>query len=234
MEGKKKFLTDDRLELIVVIMLGLTALLTAWASWIGALHGGNQATNYARSNNLASEANSEYNVAIQAISSDMMIYNEINSLQLDMMWLKAYGGDESEIDRLQEKQDELFAGNVDEHFAAAIDWAWAHYDETGEIVSPFSMEGFTDSYFTTYHELIAESEATLAQGQADNKNDDTFGLVTVIYSVVLFLYGIVSSFGNMRNKQLVCIIAGVAFLVATVLMMTLPLPDGFSISSFFG
>lgn len=36
-----------RLELLVAIMLGLTAVLTAWASWQDSLYGGNQAEKYA-------------------------------------------------------------------------------------------------------------------------------------------------------------------------------------------
>ena len=55
---KKKLFTANRIEIIVAIFLGITALLTAWATWIGSLHGGNQATNYTKSNNLAAEGNS--------------------------------------------------------------------------------------------------------------------------------------------------------------------------------
>lgn len=61
-EKEKKKKREDLVELFVVVMLGITALLTAWASWIGSLHGGNQATNYATSNNLAAEGNAEYKV----------------------------------------------------------------------------------------------------------------------------------------------------------------------------
>lgn len=46
---KKKRSKDEILEILVVVLLGLTALLTAWATWIGSLHGGNQATNYTKS-----------------------------------------------------------------------------------------------------------------------------------------------------------------------------------------
>ena len=46
--NKKKRSKDEILEIVVVVLLGLTALLTAWATWIGSLHGGNQATNYAK------------------------------------------------------------------------------------------------------------------------------------------------------------------------------------------
>ena len=43
---KKKRDPEKILEIIVAVFLGITALATAWASWIGSLHGGNQATNY--------------------------------------------------------------------------------------------------------------------------------------------------------------------------------------------
>ncbi len=44
---------DEILKLSWLSLLGITALLTAWATWIGSLHGGNQATNYTKSNNIA-------------------------------------------------------------------------------------------------------------------------------------------------------------------------------------
>jgi hypothetical protein len=37
---------SSKLELFVAIFLGITAVLTAWASWQSSLYGGNQATNY--------------------------------------------------------------------------------------------------------------------------------------------------------------------------------------------
>ena len=54
---KSKKSREDILEIIVAIFLGVTALATAWASWIGSLHGGNQATNYTQSNNMAADGN---------------------------------------------------------------------------------------------------------------------------------------------------------------------------------
>ena len=68
---KKSFWTENRIEIIVAILLGATALLTVWATWIGSLHGGNQSTNYTKSNNIAAEGNSEYNAGVQLYLSDM-------------------------------------------------------------------------------------------------------------------------------------------------------------------
>ncbi len=60
---KKKGISEEKLELLIAVLLGITAILTAWASWISSLHGGNQATNYTESNNLSAMGNAMYNEA---------------------------------------------------------------------------------------------------------------------------------------------------------------------------
>ena len=83
-EGKKKpLLSQNAVEILVAIFLGITALLTAWASWIGSLHGGNQSTNYTKSNNLAAEGNSEYNAGMQLYLSDVLAWNTMNEYLFD-------------------------------------------------------------------------------------------------------------------------------------------------------
>ena len=49
------------LETVVAILLGLTTLVSAWASWIGSLHSGIQSINFTKSNNMASRGTAEYN-----------------------------------------------------------------------------------------------------------------------------------------------------------------------------
>lgn len=221
---------DELLEIIVVIMLGVTALFMAWASWIGSLHGGNQATNYTRSNNLAAEGNAMYNEASMMLMQDMILYNEINDLRIDLTYADDNGNTE-DYERIEWKLDELYANNVSQELADAINWA----DEQADYASPFDKEGFIDSYFADAWPILEESEALLEQGQKDNANDDTFGLVTVVYSVILFLLGIVSSFNSTRNKTVVIIISVVAFVAVTLFMVLgIPMPTGFSLASFFG
>ena len=83
---KNSFLDENKLEIITVILLGITALLTAWASYVGSIHGGNQATNYATSNNLSSEGNSLYNSAIQTLTQDMDVWNTIMNYEIEIMY----------------------------------------------------------------------------------------------------------------------------------------------------
>jgi len=219
----------NTLELLIVIMLGITALLTAWATWIGAMHGANQTANYAISNNLAAEGNADYNAGVQNMMSDMMLYNQLNGLIIDQM-LAEEGSDEYEM--IEFKIEQLMP-HMSEEFAIAWEWTWDELERTGEPVSPFENEEYAESFFITANEKLEEADKVLKEGDKDSARSDAFGLVTVLYTVALFLLGITSTFKNFNNKAIVFVIAGVAFLAATIYMVIQPMPAGFDFSSFF-
>lgn len=226
---KKKRDPEKILEIIVAVFLGITALATAWASWIGSLHGGNQATNYATSNNLSSEGNSMYNEAAQNLMQDMMLWNEISDVLIESSYAEEKNDTEA-VEKYDWKLEKLLNDNCSAELAQAITWAM----EQDEDTSPFDKEGFTDSYFTDAKEMIAEADKLLEQGKKDNANGDAFGLVTVIYSVVLFLLGIVGTFKQLPNRYVILGVAIAGFLFATIFMFTIPMPTGFNILSYFG
>lgn len=239
---------DEIIELIVVIMLGVTALLTAWGSWIGSLHGGNQATSYTTSNNLASEGNSEYNAGIQQMNQDMLLWNDISDMQMEISFAQE-NNDDVTVSKVCYQLFYKLDENLTERMAEAIGWnynlseaeysdpegtvlAWMENDEA--YSSPFFDEEYVAGYIEKANELLTESQEVLESGKEANANGDAYGLVTVIYSVVLFLLGIVSSFNSTRNKKVIVIVSLVAFLFATIYMFTIPMPTGFDITSFFG
>lgn len=224
---KKKLLSAKRIEVITAIFLGVTALLTAWATWIGSLHGGNQATNYTRSNNLAAEGNSSYNAAMQLYLSDLMAWNTMIDYQLDADVAKMKGSNE-EAKIYEDKLNSYIEHNCSAIMAEAIQ----QMDD--KMTSPFEVEGTTEKYFAEANELLTQSQQLLEEGKQDNKNGDSYNLVNVIYSVVLFLLGIVGIFKNLPNRAVVLIIAIAGVLLATIYMFTIPLPTGFNFLSFFG
>ena len=224
--SKKKGIDENKLELCIAIFLGLTAILTAWASWIGSLHGGNQATNYTESNNLSAMGNSMYNEAAQKYLEDAILWNTINDYLFDKE-LAEMEGDSKEAALIDEKIQVLIEDNTSEEFAEAINWALE------EGLTPFDKEGLVDSYYTEALATLDEADELLAQGKLDNRHGDAYGLVTVLYSVVLFLLGIVGIFKKIPNRLIVLIISIVLLLIATIYMMTIPLPTDFSLLSFF-
>ena len=286
---KQGFFTENRIEILVAFFLGITALLTAWATWIGSLHGGNQATNYTLSNNLAAEGNAEYNLGLQAYQADLMTWNKVMDYQFEVA-MAVHKGDAGEVDFVIKKAEEFMKNNVEnnEHLGQAVEWALDQDekkkaaaaapqaekkpevaadagdgdDDAGDgdddaanaqdgaqnseeevenkvdtsfliTTSPFDMPGFVQSYFANAQKLLDESQKRLEDGQKDNSNGDKFNLVNVIYSVVLFLLGIVGVFKRIPNRKVMLIIAVVALLLATIYMLRLPMPTDFSFGSFF-
>ena len=124
---KKKKTKDEIIEIIVAIFLGITALTSAWASWIGSLHGGNQATNYTTSNNLAAEGNSMFNEASQNLMQDMMLWNEISSTRIDYSFAEDKG-DQDAMDKAEWKLDQLISDNCSDELYDAILWAYEQTD----------------------------------------------------------------------------------------------------------
>ncbi len=243
MERMAKVL-EKRVELIIVIMLGITAVFTAWASWVGSLHEGNQATNYAEANNLAAEGNSEYNAGVQRMNQDMILWNDVSDLQIEILFAQD-SGDEDQLAKSAYKLFFKLDDNLSDDMASVLGWdfnytsddpeeivlAWMDKEEA--LVSPFTEEAFVASYFTAANDLLAESQQMMLTGQEDNKNGDAFGLVTVIYGVVLFLLGIAGSFKNKKNTYFIVAVSFISFIIATIYMISLPVPDGFGIMSFF-
>ncbi len=206
-----------RFELFIAIILGITAVLTAYASWQSALYGGDQAENYTHGTALIADANQYYNEASQAIAEDTATWNQINNLRIDLAFAES-SGNTDDVDRLQYKLDQLMYENVSAELSAAIEWA----DAQEEYASPFEMEGFIESYYADGNETYVEGMQTIDKGTEANSLDDKQGLVTVILAVVLFMLGIVSTFNNMKTKFVVTGVSLAALAFGIVMMLSVP------------
>ena len=100
--------------------------------------------------------------------------------------------------------------------------------------SPFDMPGITDKYFEEAKGMFDEAHDLLKEGQNDNARGDAYNLVTVLFSIVLFLLGVVGIFKRLPNRVAILSIAVVILAGATIYMLTIPLPTGFNLFSFIG
>lgn len=226
-KDRKNFLTAKRLETVVAILLGITTLLSAWAAWIGSLHGGIQSINFTKSNNMASQGTAEYNLEMQLYLSDYMAWNIINNYYYDLESAKA-DGNQAEINRINDKIENFKKQNVSDILAEGIKWM-----EDNNQDNPFKMPGMTEKYFESAQGKINLSQELLEEGERDNTKGDSYHLVTVIYSLTLFLLGIVGTFKDMPNRIAVLSIAVVCLIFAFIYMCTIPLPTGFAQMNFF-
>ena len=227
-KDKKSLITSKRIETIVAVLLGVTTLLSAWASWIGHLHGGLQSINFTQSNNESAHGTAASNVGMQAYLADYMTWNTLRDYNYELEVANAEGDKEKEA-LIKEKIAKFKKQNVDGGILAeGIKWM-----EENKEDDPFKMPGMAEKYLEEGSKEFNKSQELLEEGKRDNTKGDSYMLVTVIYSLTLFLLGIVNTFKNMSNRIVVLAIA-IAFLVfAVVYMCTIPLPTGFEKMNFF-
>ena len=133
---------SNLIEIIVVVLLGITAVATAWSSWQEGLHGSLQDQKYTIANNLNAEANSMYNEGTQNMNQDLMIWNQLSGLFIDYGFAEAKD-DADEMEKIDYKIDQIMTDVVTPEFADAINWAI----EQEDYVSPFENQAFVDNYF---------------------------------------------------------------------------------------
>jgi hypothetical protein len=217
---------SNKFETVIVILLGISAVVTAWASWQASLYGGQQATKYTQGTAAVSEGNSMYNEASSYLENDMQLYYEINSLYIDLTFAQEHEN-EDEIDRLEWKIDEIYANRVTDELSEAIDWADAEAEASDEMVSPFDMEGFIDSYFEDALARIEEGQDTIEDGQSDNHLGDILNMSTVIFAVAMFLLGICNTFTRRKIQIVIAAVSLAAIVVGTGFMLTVPVISQF-------
>lgn len=204
-------------EMIVAILLGITAVVTAWAAWQGALYGSTQDKKYTMGNATLADANARWNEASQTLAQDMNTWNQISALQVDLAYAEYYG-DSDGAEAAQYKID-MIKYSVSDGLAAAIDWA----NMQEQYATPFEMEGFTDSYYADALSVMDQGYAEIEEGNVANHWGDQQGLVTVVLAVVLFMLGISSTFKNITTKMVVAGVSFVALAFGLVIMLNVPL-----------
>ena len=224
---KKVFWTSKKLETVVAILLGIATLLSAWSSWIGSLHSGIQSINFTKSNNTSSEGTAAYNSSLQMYIADYMVWNTLCDYTSDLELAKAEGN-EVKVKHLEEQINTFAEQSVSPTLDEGIKWM-----KENNMTNPFEMPGISEIYFGEAQKKLAAAHELLEEGQRDNTKGDSYNLVSVIYSLVLFLLGITNVFKNMPNKVAVMLIAFFLLVFAFIYMCSIPLPTGFRQMNFF-
>jgi len=204
-------------ELVLAILLGIAAVITAWAAWQGSLYDSTQAKYYTLGNATLADGNARWNEASQTLAQDMNTWNQISALQVDLDYA-SFRGDVDAAEAAQYKLDMLMYGVSDE-LTAAIDWANAQEN----YATPFEKDGFIDSYYTDATAVMDEGYAQIDQGDEANNWADKLGLVSVILAVVLFMLGIVGVFQSKRSKLIIASVSVAAMIFGVAIMLQVPL-----------
>ena len=206
------------LQLVIVILLGIVSVATAYTSFQAALYGGIQASAYSKGGAQQTEAESLYLEANQQYLQDAQILTRMTELSIEMD-----SSDPVVAELASAKFDSLIFQAVSPDLQAAIDWSVVENDANPDVyVSPQESEDYQAALFGAWAELDDESAAQLAQGDEANSLGDRLTLNTVLMAVSLFLLGVAAVLNN-RRAQWVLIGVGMGiFVVAIVLTLGVP------------
>lgn len=203
-----------RTELIIVILLGLVSLATAYASFEASLYDGNQQSSYTKGNNLQTEAESLYLEGNQQFTQDSQTIQQLAVLQV-----AAEAGDPL----AQQQYDQLYFVAVTPELDAAIQAAaQLDSDDPSFYHDPQADEAYQDALFGAYGEKADEGQALIAAGDEANSLGDRLTLATVLMAITLFLLGVSAVIRRPKTQIVIAAIGMVIFVGATVLAATVP------------
>ncbi len=195
-------------ELVTVVVMSMTAILTAWSSFQSAQWLAVQTEAYGDAANDQTESVRSSNEARQATSIDLAIF---------LSWLDARTSDDLAT------ADFIYAGFTD-RLRIATD-AWLTHDPFNDPeapTSPFTMEEYVVPAADLAEELAQSAEEhTIAAQEATERAGD-YILTTVLFATVLFFASISTKLVGTINRWAMLGIAMVGLVVGVVIMIVVP------------
>jgi len=181
---------NHRIEIIAAALLGLAAVLTAYAAYFGALAGGDALKGYTQSSRTTADANGFYNDYSQTYSADQALF-----LQYRLLVLK---GDQVSADEIK---DTMFS---DELTAATDAWLQQPADDNA-MATPLGMKEYVVQSFIDAEQLTDQADKEFNDAQKIDDQGDNFDLAAVYLAVSLFFAGMAALF-KVRRLQLVMLV----------------------------
>jgi len=197
---------EARLELLVVILLGLAATATAWASFQSSQHDGEMMAAFARANLNLNAANASYNEGLQVYLHDELVFLRYAEALYD-----------NDIERAAYLRETVMSDDLE----AAITWWEA---EGADFDTPFVDENpyFVVDAYDQADVLRAATDTRFSEGQEANTVGGRYSLISVVLAAALFVLGISNSFSVTSVRVALISVGSVILIGSTIWMLTLP------------
>lgn len=215
--GKEK--NSYILELIVVIMLGITSVMGSLAAYQSGLNSSAMSKDYNEGIATITDANSFYVEAGQVLSRDQAIYMELVRLEYDWAFSEEGSAEEAKAEEVYSEYANKF---ISPELQEAIDWAAAEQESTGYYVSPFDHEPYIAAIYADADATYDAGRTLLEEGHMYNTYGDRMGLIVIYYATVLFLLGICGTLKQNTLKLGLVVFSAAVFVFATVQMCAIP------------
>ena len=228
-EKHRKLPSFINLNTATAIMLTICALTTAWANWISDLHNSDQDSNYALAQRLNTEADASYNLCSQTYIAAFNVWSSVYLQNVEANALEA-NGEHDEATAKKQAMAQYIETNCPDYQSFKQEVYNAL--EKGGTATPFDAYP-QEKFFEESEQISNQATQVREDGDWNNLASDSFGLVAVFYSLCLFLFGMVGFYKHLGSRKIVFAAGCIVFAIATVYMLSLPLPKNFDFANYF-
>lgn len=187
-------------EIVVVVLLSLIAVITAWCGFESSKWGGEMSISFSQASSNRVKASDASSAARDAFQLDAMVFAQ---------WLVA-----------KEAGDDDLATYLQGVFSPELDKAFAAWD--GKTRTPFGLDEYVPAGTEKAAEFTKKADDAYAQALINNQRGDNYSLLTVMFALVLFLGAISQRRGPLWAQRALLTVAGVVALAGVAIMATFP------------
>jgi hypothetical protein len=191
-------------ETVVLIVLSITAVLTAWCGFESSQWGGEMSIAFSDASSARIEAARHAGVANAARQADLTIWG---------VYVQARAQDDTALARYVEQR-------FTDHFRVAYR-AWIAQGEPTD--GPFKMKEYIPPGTTEAAAADQRADSRFADALVFNQRGDHYTLLTVLFALVLFFAAASTRLGSERAQRLMLGVAIVFLISGTVILATFPI-----------
>jgi hypothetical protein len=190
-------------ETIALILLSVTAILTAWCGFEASKWGGEMSIAFSQASSARIEAARQQGIANNARQADLTIY---------AVYVQA-----------QATNNRQLATYVENRFSSEFKVAFDAWGASGRPTkSPFAIPAYVPPGTNEAEAADKRADSLFAKALVNNQRADDYTLLTVLAALVLFFAAVAGRLNNRRTQWAALSIGTVLFIVAAVVVATFP------------
>ncbi len=202
-DGNQKSRSERVRDLIALVLLSMTAVLTAWCGFESSKWGGDMSISFSRASTARIEAAREQGVANNARQEDLTIWS---------VYVQAVAEDKPKLSGYVESR-------FTDHFKVAFD-AWNAADRPTR--APFSMPEYVPPGTKEAEAADRRADGLFAAALVSNQRGDNYTILTVLAALVLFFAALSGRLSGDRRQWVILGLALVLFVTGAVIAATFP------------
>jgi hypothetical protein len=191
-------------ETVVLIVLSITAVLTAWCGFESSKWGGEMSIAFSQASSSRIEASRQDGIANSARQADLTIWS---------VYVQARAEGNTALATYAERR-------FTEHFQVAYR-AWLAANEPTN--GPFAMKEYVPPGMTAAAAADQRADARFADALKNKRRGDNYSFLTVLFALVLFFAAASTRLARSRSQWILIGVAITFLLIGIVVLATFPI-----------